>query len=86
VWLAAIASLVCSGCVALAVAPVAGAAVGAAVAAARNQGDRDISYGNHIVVGTLAGVLVDAIAIVVLINEIKREDFEIRQLPPLPAR
>ena len=85
-WLAAIAWLVFPGCVALAVAPVSGAAAGAAIAAARSQSDRDISYGNHIVVGTLAGFVVDAIAVFVIINDVKRVDFEIRQVPPLPGR
>ena len=77
--------LVSPGCAGLAIAPAAGASTGAAVAAVRSSNDSDISYVNHMLVGTLLGVVVDGIAIVVLLDRVRREDFEIRQLPPLPA-
>lgn len=86
VSLLVIAGLLCSGCAALVIAPVGGAATGAAIAAVRSSNDSDISYVNHMLVGTLAGVIVDAVMIVVFINALHREDFEIRQVPPLPAR
>lgn len=84
--LALIALLVFPGCAMLAIAPAGGAVTGVAIAAARSTNDSDISYANHVIAGTLAGVVVDAIMIFVIINELKDVDFEIRQLPPLPGR
>jgi hypothetical protein len=71
-WTASLASLwLASGCAAaeLVVPPATGAGIGALVGRDRRNHGSEVSVANHAVLGAVLGVLVDAVAIAIIVNQ-----------------